>query len=152
MSLRCPSCGRTNLDVRPSGDVFCRDEQKIFGAKEVEQSAASIVVVTTEELPGHRIVRVHGEVFGLIVRSRNVLSDMGAQVKGVLGGEVRGYTKLLTANRHEALGRLRAEAAAVGANAVLAMRFDSSEIGDAMAEVAAYGTAVTIEPIEEQAL
>jgi uncharacterized protein YbjQ (UPF0145 family) len=87
-----------------------------------------------------------GEVFGLIVRSRNIFSNVGASFRTIFGGEVKGYTSLLSDSREHALARMREAAAAKGANAVLAMRFDSGDIGGVMNEVAAYGTAVKITP------
>ena len=104
-----------------------------------------MIVSTMNDLPGHRVVSVQGEVFGLIVRARNVFSNIGAGLRTIAGGEARGYTKLLSDSREQAVERLRAAARERGANAVLAMRFDCSEIGDVMSEVAAYGTAVTVE-------
>lgn len=101
-----------------------------------------IIVVTTNELPGYEVKEVYGEVFGLIVRSRNMFSNIGASFRTIFGGEVKGYTKLLSDSREHALSRLREAAAAKGANAVLMMRFDSGDIGQVMNEVAAYGTAV----------
>lgn len=103
-----------------------------------------IIVVTTNDLPGYEVVEVYGEVFGLIVRSRNVFGNFGASLRTIFGGEVRGYTKLLANSREQALTRLKDEAAAKGANAILAMRFDSGDIGQVMNEVAAYGTAVRV--------
>jgi uncharacterized protein YbjQ (UPF0145 family) len=108
-----------------------------------------ILIVTTNEVPGYRIVQVHGDVFGLVVRARNYFSNLGAQLRTIAGGEVIGYTKLLTDSRNQARLRMWHEARARGANAVVAMRFDCNEIGDIMSEVAAYGTAVTVEPAEE---
>jgi uncharacterized protein YbjQ (UPF0145 family) len=105
-----------------------------------------ILVVTTNDVPGYEVVQVHGEVFGLIVRSRNLFSNIGASFRTIFGGEVRGYTKLLADTREQAMQRLLAEAEARGANAVLMMRFDSGDIGQQMNEVVAYGTAVTIHP------
>jgi uncharacterized protein YbjQ (UPF0145 family) len=110
-----------------------------------------MLIVTTNEVPGYRIVRVHGDVFGLIVRARNYFSNIGAQLRTIAGGEVAGYTKLLTDSRNEARQRMWLEARARGANAVIGMRFDCNEIGDIMSEVAAYGTAVTIELVQETA-
>jgi len=101
-------------------------------------------VVTTNDLPGYKVEEVYGEVFGLIVRSRNVFSNFGASLRTIVGGEVKGYTTLLSDSREHALARLRQAAAAKGANAVLAMRFDSGDIGGVMNEVAAYGTAVRV--------
>jgi uncharacterized protein YbjQ (UPF0145 family) len=103
--------------------------------------------VTTNEVPGYRITRVHGDVFGLIVRARNYFSNLGASFRTLAGGEVAGYTRLLTDSRNQARERMWREARARGANAVVAMRFDCNEIGDIMSEVAAYGTAVTVEPL-----
>jgi len=105
-----------------------------------------VLVVTTNDVPGYKVVEVYGEVFGLIVRSRNLFSNIGAGFRTVFGGEVKGYTTLLSDSREHALQRLRKAAAAKGANAVLAMRFDSGDIGQVMNEVAAYGTAVKIKP------
>jgi uncharacterized protein YbjQ (UPF0145 family) len=105
-----------------------------------------ILVSTMNDLPGYEVVEVYGEVFGLIVRSRNIFSNIGASLRTVFGGEVRGYTILLSDSREHALSRLRDAAAEKGANAVLSMRFDSGDIGGVMNEVAAYGTAVKVVP------
>jgi len=105
-----------------------------------------IVTTTTNDIPGYEVVEVYGEVFGLIVRSRNLFSNFGASLRTIFGGEVGGYTKLLSDTREQAIDRLRQEAIAKGGNAVIAMRFDSSDIGGIMNEVAAYGTAVKIQP------
>lgn len=105
-----------------------------------------VVTTTTNDIPGYEVVEVYGEVFGLVVRSRNLFSNLGASLRTVFGGEVGGYTRLLADTREQALDRLREEAASKGGNAVVAMRFDSSEIGGVMSEVAAYGTAVKIKP------
>lgn len=105
-----------------------------------------MLVVTTNDIPGYRITAVHGDVFGLVVRARNVFSNIGASLRTVAGGEVAGYTRLLTDSRKQARERMCEEARERGANAVVAMRFDCNEIGDIMSEVAAYGTAVTAEP------
>jgi len=103
-----------------------------------------IIITTTNDLPGFEVTQVHGEIFGLIVRARNVFSNIGAGFRTVFGGEAKGYTSLLTDSRNEAVERLKEAAREKGANAVLAMRFDCNEIADIMSEVAAYGTAVTV--------
>ena len=108
-----------------------------------------MIVSTMNDLPGYKVTAVHGEVFGLVVRSRNVFSNFGASFRTIFGGEARGYTALLTETRTEAVDRLRQEAAALGGNAVLAMRFDTGVFANVMNEVAAYGTAVTVEPLAE---
>jgi uncharacterized protein YbjQ (UPF0145 family) len=105
-----------------------------------------VVTTTTNDIPGYEVVEVYGEVFGLIVRSRNLFSNIGASFRTIFGGEVGGYTKLLADTREQALDRLRNEAIEKGGNAVIAMRFDSGDIGGVMNEVAAYGTAVRIKP------
>lgn len=104
----------------------------------------NVIVVTTNDLPGYKVVEVYGEVFGLIVRSRNIFSNIGASFRTIFGGEVKGYTTLLSDSREHALARLRDAAAEKGANAILMMRFDSGDIGGVMNEVAAYGTAVKV--------
>jgi len=105
-----------------------------------------VVTTTTNDVPGYEVVEVYGEVFGLIVRSRNLFSNIGAGLRTIFGGEVGGYTKLLSRTREEAVDRMRQEAKAKGANAVIGMNFDTSELGGVMSEVAAYGTAVKIRP------
>jgi uncharacterized protein YbjQ (UPF0145 family) len=105
-----------------------------------------VLIVTTNDVPGFRVVQLHGDVFGLTVRARDYFSNFGAQLRTIVGGEARGYTKLLIESRNEARERLIDEAVRRGANAVLAMRFDCNEIGNIMTEIAAYGTAATIEP------
>jgi uncharacterized protein YbjQ (UPF0145 family) len=104
----------------------------------------SVIVVTTTDLPGYEIVAVLGEVFGLIVRARNAFSNWGAGLRTVFGGEVHGYTQLLSDSRSHAIERLRRAALERGGNAVLAMRFDCNEIANLMSEIAAYGTAVIV--------
>jgi uncharacterized protein YbjQ (UPF0145 family) len=103
-----------------------------------------IIITTTNDLPGYEIVEVHGEVFGLVVRARHVFSNIGAGFRTVFGGEVKGYTSMLSDSRNQAIERLRDHTRQRGGNAVLAMRFDCNEIADMMSEVAAYGTAVTV--------
>jgi uncharacterized protein YbjQ (UPF0145 family) len=101
-----------------------------------------MIIVTTNDLPGHEIDEVFGEVFGLTVRSRNVGSQIGASLKSLAGGELKGMTKMLAEGREHATERLIEEAEAKGANAILAFRFDSSELGTTWTEICAYGTAV----------
>jgi uncharacterized protein YbjQ (UPF0145 family) len=110
-----------------------------------------MLVVTTNDLPGWEIQRVCGEVFGLTVRSRNVFSQMGAGLKSMFGGELQGMTKALSDSRNEAMGRMIEEARARGGNAIIAMRFDTSEMGDVWTEIAAYGTAVVAVPVTDGA-
>jgi uncharacterized protein YbjQ (UPF0145 family) len=108
-------------------------------------------VVTTNDLPGYRVTEVHGEAFGITVRARNAFSNMGAGFRTLVGGEVKGYSKMLADSRMEAVDRLRYATQQLGGNAVLAMRFDTGEIANMMNEVAAYGTAVTVERVDAHA-
>jgi uncharacterized protein YbjQ (UPF0145 family) len=107
---------------------------------------ASMLMVTTNVVPGYEIVEVHGDVFGLTVRARNYFSNRVAGLRTLTGGEVGGYTKLLAESRNEARGRLMVATLEVGGNAIVGMRFDCNEIGGIMTEIAAYGTAVTLSP------
>jgi uncharacterized protein YbjQ (UPF0145 family) len=103
-----------------------------------------VIVSTMNDLPGYAIDEVLGEVFGITVRSRNVGSQIGASLKSMVGGELKGMTKLLVEGRAHAQQRLEEEATAMGANAVIGFRFDSSELGTTWTEICAYGTAVRV--------
>ena len=103
-----------------------------------------MLIVTTNEVPGYVITDVYGEVFGLTVRSRNVGSQIGASLKSLVGGELKGMTQALVDSRKDVIERMVAEAEAKGANAILAFRFDTSELGTTWTEICAYGTAVTV--------
>lgn len=107
-----------------------------------------MIVTTTENIPGYRVSNVIGQVFGLTVRSRGVGGNVAASLKSLVGGEIRSYTKLLEDARREAIDRLVETATAAGANAVVMMRFDSSEMGQTMSEIVAYGTAVVVEQVQ----
>jgi len=110
-----------------------------------------MLVVTTNDIPGWEIQRVCGEVFGLTVRSRNVFSQFGAGLKSLAGGELRGMTENLINSRNEVMGRMLESARSRGGNAVIGMRFDTSEMGDTWTEICAYGTAVVAIPVTEAA-
>jgi uncharacterized protein YbjQ (UPF0145 family) len=103
-----------------------------------------MLISTMNDLPGYTIDEVLGEVFGLTVRSRNVGSQIGASFKSIVGGELKGMTKMLAEGREHAQQRLVDEANERGANAVLAFRFDTSELGSTWTEICAYGTAVKV--------
>jgi uncharacterized protein YbjQ (UPF0145 family) len=105
-----------------------------------------MLVVTTENVPGHRVVDVKGQCFGVVVRSRGLGGNIMAGLRSIVGGEIHEYTQLLEDARRSAVDRLVSNANLMGANAVVMMRFDSSEIGQTMSEIVAYGTAVVIEP------
>jgi uncharacterized protein YbjQ (UPF0145 family) len=103
---------------------------------------ADVLVSTMNDIPGWEIEEVIGEVFGLTVRSRNVGSQLGASFKSLVGGELKGMTKMLAEGRDHARERVVEEAASRGANAIVAFRFDTSELGGTWTEICAYGTAV----------
>jgi uncharacterized protein YbjQ (UPF0145 family) len=103
-----------------------------------------MLIVTTNDVPGHDIVEVYGEVFGLTVRSRNIGSQIGSGLKSIFGGELKGMTQALTDSREQVIGRMVEEAERKGANAIIAMRFDTSEMGTNWTEICAYGTAAKI--------
>ncbi len=102
------------------------------------------MITTTNDVAGYEIEEILGEVFGLTVRSRHLGSQIGASVKSLVGGELAGMTKMLEEAREEAIRRLIEEAEPKGANAILAMRFNSSELGFNSTEICAYGTAARI--------
>jgi uncharacterized protein YbjQ (UPF0145 family) len=104
-----------------------------------------MIVVTTEEVTGHRVVEMKGQVFGLVVRSRGLGGNIMAGLRSLGGGEITEYTELLEDARRHAVDRMIQNATAMGANAVLRMQFDSSEIGQTMSEIVAYGTAAVVQ-------
>jgi uncharacterized protein YbjQ (UPF0145 family) len=106
-----------------------------------------MLVVTTENVVGHRVVDVKGQCFGVVVRSRGLGANIMARLRSIVGGEIHEYTHLLEDARRQAVDRLVQNATVIGANAVLMMRFDSSEIGQTMSEIVGYGTAAVIEPL-----
>ncbi len=106
-----------------------------------------MLVVTINEIEGHRIVRNLGVVRGLTVRSRSVVGNLGAAIQIFFGGNITVYTKLAEQTRQEAFDILIKNAQDMGANAILGFRYDANEIAAAVTEVLAYGTAVVIEPV-----
>jgi uncharacterized protein YbjQ (UPF0145 family) len=104
-----------------------------------------MIVTTTNDLPGYRIVRHLGVVRGLTVRSRSIVGNLGAAIQILFGGNISVYTRLAEQTRQEAFDLLIMNAEAMGANAILAMRYDANEIAAAVTEVLAYGTAVVVE-------
>jgi uncharacterized protein YbjQ (UPF0145 family) len=105
-----------------------------------------VLIVTTPYVPGFRVTRVIGATFGLMVRSRGLGRNIVAGFRSLAGGEITEYTQLLEQIRHEVLLRLSAHARSLGANAVLSVGFDTSEMSEVMTEVIAFGTAVVVEP------
>ena len=105
-----------------------------------------MLVATTETVAGHRIIETKGQCFGVVVRSRGLGGNIMAGLRSLTGGEITEYTVMIEEARRHAIDRLVQNATAMGANAVVMMRFDSSEIGQSMSEIVAYGTAVIVEP------
>lgn len=104
----------------------------------------SMIVTTTENIPGTTVTKTIGQVFGLTVRSRSLGGNIAAALKSLVGGEIRSYVKLNEDARRQAIDRMVENAAAMGANAVCMMRFDSTEMARSMTEIVAYGTARVI--------
>jgi uncharacterized protein YbjQ (UPF0145 family) len=103
-----------------------------------------MIVTTMNDIPGYTVDEVYGEVMGLTVRSRNLGSQIGAGLKAIVGGELKGMTKALVDSRRDVMQRMVEEAEAKGANAIIAMRFDTSDMGGNWTEICAYGTAVKV--------
>jgi len=104
-----------------------------------------IIVVSTPYVPTYRVVKTVGFTWGLVVRSRGIGRNILAALRTLPGGEIKEYTELLNQAREEALERLKEHARSMGANAVISVSFDSSDIGQMMTEILAYGTAVVVE-------
>lgn len=105
-----------------------------------------MIIATTPYIAGHRVVETRGQVFGLVVRSRGLGGNLIAGLRSIAGGEIHEYTSLLEDTRRQAIDRMVQNATLVGANAVISMQFDSSELASTMSEIVAYGTAVVIVP------
>ena len=104
-----------------------------------------MVITTTPFVAGFRVRESKGQVFGLVVRSRGLAGNITASLRSLVGGEIREYTELLEDTRRQAMDRMVQNATLLGANAVISMRFDSSELNNSMSEIVAYGTAVVVE-------
>ncbi len=119
-----------------------------FGQRGVPPASA-MIIATTEQLAGYRVERSLGQVFGVVVRSRGVGGNFMAALRSIVGGEIKEFTQMVEQARRHAIDRMATNATYMGANAVLMMRFDSSEIGQTMSEVVAYGTAAFVVPLDE---
>src|SRR5213593_4955620 len=116
-----------------------------FETRRSPRHGGSIVIVATAPfIAGHRVVETKGQTFGLVVRSRGFSGNLIAGLRSIGGGEIKEYTSLLEDTRRQALDRLVKNATLMGANAVISMRFDSSELAGTMSEIVAYGTAVVV--------
>lgn len=104
-----------------------------------------MITSTAPFISGYRVRETKGMVFGLVVRSRGFTGNLTASLRSLVGGEIHEYTELLEDTRRQALDRMIENATLMGANAVISLRFDSSELGNTMSEIVAYGTAVVVE-------
>ena len=104
-----------------------------------------MIIVTTNDLPGYRVTQVVGLARGITVRSRSIVGNLGGVIQSIFGGNISVYTNLAEQARSEALSLLTSDAQKMGANAIIAMRYDANEIMDGITEVLAYGTAVVVE-------
>jgi uncharacterized protein YbjQ (UPF0145 family) len=105
-----------------------------------------MIITTTETVPGRRIVKTLGLVRGTTIRARHLGQDLQATIRNMVGGEMVEYTKLIAESREQAIDRAVAEAEKLGAHAIVAFRFSTSDVARGAAEVLAYGTAVVLEP------
>lgn len=108
-------------------------------------SVEEFAISTANDIPGYKIIETKGFVYGLTVRSRGAGGQIGASVRSIFGGEIKEYVHMMEESREEALSRVIAHAKELGANGIVAIRFDSNEISDVMQEILAYGTAVVVE-------
>ena len=106
------------------------------------------LTTTAFELPGYRVTRNFGVVRGIIVRSRSVIGNFGASLQALVGGNITLYTSLCERTRAEAFNQMLAHAGEMGANAIIGVRYDATEIGPGITEVLCYGTAVFVEPLK----
>jgi uncharacterized protein YbjQ (UPF0145 family) len=133
--LECPATKSAMLDSQPPAAL-----SNVFAPP------SDVMIVTTPFVSGYHVTRVLGATFGLLVRSRGLGQNIGAYFRAWAGGEIKVYTQLLEQTRHTAIERLAAHAKSLGANAVVSVGFDTSEMGGSMTEVLAFGTAVVVEP------
>ena len=105
-----------------------------------------MIIATSPFIAGQRVIETRGQVFGVVVRSRGLGGNIMAGLRSLGGGEIHEYTSLLEDTRRQAVDRMVQNATLMGANAVISMRFDSSELAGTMSEIVAYGTAVVVEP------
>jgi uncharacterized protein YbjQ (UPF0145 family) len=148
--LFCPKCGK-QVNDNAAFCPYCRAQLKQQGQQVGEYSSSSApsapILLTSNYAPGYRIERVFGLVYGITVRSRGLGGNIIAGLRTLAGGEIVEYTEMAHQARQQALDRLSQQAASMGANAVLSVMFDSTEIGNTMDEIIAFGTAVVISPI-----
>jgi uncharacterized protein YbjQ (UPF0145 family) len=134
------------VHARSTGELDFQPVDPTFATACNQPRSRAMLVATTENVPGHRVVEIKGQCFGVVVRSRGLGGNIMAGLRSLAGGEIHEYTQLLEDARKSAIDRMVQNATIMGANAIVMMRFDSSEIGQTMSEIVAYGTAAVIEP------
>jgi uncharacterized protein YbjQ (UPF0145 family) len=146
---QCKSCGSLNPVPQTATPVEGGSEPNTPGASAHSTVQPPVIplamTTTTVDIPGFQITRSLGVVRGLTVRSRSIIADLGAQLESMVGGKVTAYVKLCEQTRAEAFDLMLNHAHAIGANAVIGMRFDANEVSDGITEVLCYGTAVVVE-------
>ena len=138
----CPSCGKQVAD----GTAFCPSCGRDLKAPTPSQG---LMLLTSNYAPGYRVDKVLGLVYGITVRSRGIGGNILAGLRSLGGGEINEYTEMAHQARQQALDRLADHAKGMGANAVISVMFDSTEIGTTMDEIIAFGTAVTLSPVTD---
>jgi uncharacterized protein YbjQ (UPF0145 family) len=138
--LICPNCGRQI----PDGSAFCPS-----CGRDLRQATPSqaLMLLTSNYAPGYKVDKVLGLVYGITVRSRGIGGNLMAGLRSIGGGEINEYTEMAHQARQQALDRLAEHAKGMGANAVISVMFDSTEIGTTMDEIIAFGTAVVVSPV-----
>jgi uncharacterized protein YbjQ (UPF0145 family) len=144
----CQRCGRT-VDDNATFCPYCGNnlKQQTSAPSSTAGGSQSILLVTSNYASGYRVDKVLGMVYGITVRSRGIGGNLVAGLRTIAGGEIREYTQLAQVARQEALDRLSEHAKGMGANAVLSVMFDSTEMAQSMEEIIAFGTAVVVSPI-----
>ena len=137
----CPNCGKQVAD----GSTFCANCGRDLRLTTPSQS---LMLLTSPFAPGHKVDKVLGLVYGITVRSRGIGGNLMAGLRSIAGGEIHEYTEMAHQARQQALDRLADQAKGLGANAVISVMFDSTEIGQTMDEIIAFGTAVVISPAD----
>lgn len=140
----CPKCGKQI----PDGSVFC---PSCGTDLRVVTSSQGMMLLTSNYAPGHKVDKVIGLVYGITVRSRGIGGNLMAGLRSIGGGEINEYTEMAQQARQQALDRLADHAKGMGANAVISVMFDSTEIGSTMDEIIAFGTAVVLSPLDSAA-
>ena len=139
--MYCPSCGK-QIEDNVAFCPYCRYDLKA--------SKSQMMLLTSNYAPGYKVENVLGLVYGITVRSRGLGGNLIAGFRTLAGGEIKEYTEMAHQARQQALDRLSQHAASLGANAVLSVMFDSTEIGNTMDEIIAFGTAVTVSPLNQE--